>query len=107
MTVKVVEIRDRGTLVPALAVRLDVTEEKERRLLKHAGYGDNPETYVLLIRLTDAPYSPFAHGAARTLNVAHNYLIENFDKVEHGGVICVEHLLGERETPKTSEVNVG
>jgi hypothetical protein len=35
--------------------------------------------------------------------VAHKHISENFDRLESGSVVCVEHLLGERPEPKTSE----
>lgn len=107
MTCKTVEIRDRGTFVPALAVRLDPSDERDRWLLGRAGFGATPDAqreYVLLINLeTDAPYDAYRHGPARTLGVAHQHLIEHFDAVENGAVVDVEFLLGERAEPKHSE----
>lgn len=43
MTAKTIEIRDRGTFVPALAIRLEPTNEADRYLLGRAGYSSNPE----------------------------------------------------------------
>ena len=107
MTVKSIEIRDRGTFVPALAIRLDPSDERDRFLLARAGFGTTPEAqraYVLLINLVkDAPYDAHAHGQARTLTVAHLHLIDNFDRVDNGAVIDVEYLLCERDAPKVSE----
>ena len=107
MTCKTIEIRDRGTFIPALLVRLDPTDERDRWLLGRAGFGTTPEaqgSYVLLINLVkDAPYDAFGHGRARTLQVAHQHAIDHFDDLSNGQVVCVEHLLGEREEPKVSE----
>lgn len=106
MTCKTIEIRDRGTFIPALAVRLDPACERDRWLMARAGFGREPESqgsYVLLFRLEDAPHDPFKHGPARTLRVAHHHVVENFDAIESGVVIDVEYLLGERLTPKESE----
>ena len=107
MTCKTIEIRDRGTFVPALAVRLDPSDERDRWLLARSGFGstaDAQREYVLLINLVkDAPYDAFGHGPARTLGVAHRHLIEHFDEVANGAVVDVEYLLGERAEPKPSE----
>ena len=81
MTCKTIEIRDRGTFVPALAVRLDPADERDRWLLSRAGFGTDAADqrgYVLLI-------------------------IEHFNSVENGAVVDVEYLLGERPEPKRSE----
>ena len=107
MTCKTIEIRDRGTFVPALLVRLDPTDERDRWLLSRAGFGATAEAmreYVLLINLVkDAPYDPYGHGSARSLGVAHQHVIEHFDEIKNGQVVCVEYLLGERAEPKVSE----
>lgn len=108
MTCKTIEIRDRGTFIPALAIRLDPSDDRDRWLLARAGFGREAEDqgrYVLLINLVkDAPYDPFGHGPARTLGVVHQHLIEHFEEVGNGAVVDVEYLLGERAEPKTSEV---
>lgn len=107
MVCKVLEIRDRGTFIPALALRLDPANEQERRLMSRAGYGLTVEAqreYILLLRLEDAPYDPFEHGGGTTLRDAHLYLNKHFDEVENGQVICTEYLRGERSEPKESEV---
>lgn len=110
MTCKTIEIRDAGTFVPALAIRLDPTDERDRWLLARAGFGttsDAQREYILLINLVkDAPYDAFAHGPARTLGVVHRHLNEHFADVENGAVLDVEFLLGERETAKVSEAAV-
>ena len=37
------------------------------------------------------------------MTAAHQHIIENFDEIEHGGLVDVEFILGETEEPKTSE----
>ena len=107
MTCKTIEIRDRGTFVPVLLVRLDPTDERDRWLLARAGFGTTPEAqgaYVLFINLVkDAPYDPFGHGPARTFQVAHRHVLEDFDALTNGQVLDVEFLLGETTAPKVSE----
>lgn len=106
MTCKTIEIRDRGTFVPALLVRLDPTDERDLYLLARCGFGNTAEAqreYVLLINLAKAPYDPYGHGPARTLGLAHRHVLAHFDDLPNGAVVDVEYLLGERIEPKRSE----
>lgn len=120
MIVKAIEIRDRGTFIPALAVKMvpvsdwepNVSErmaEAERYLLRRAGYGFvNP--CVMLCRMDAngvarcASYDPYSWGADdRTFCVAHNYITDHFDELESGAVVDVEWILKETAEPKKSE----
>jgi hypothetical protein len=107
MTSKMIEIRDRGTFVPALATRLDTGLEHERWLLREAGF-EAPHEYVLLCKITGggghmkATTDPF-DWCDRTYFTVHKYLLEHFDEVRPGQVLDVEYILGEKPTPKQSE----
>ncbi|MCP4967394.1 MAG: hypothetical protein GY926_19450 [bacterium] len=109
--VKMFEIRDRGTFIPAIAVRLKPVNEAERYLAARAGYGVRPweqGEYVLLTRLSgDEPTTHHApeHWGGRTMPVAHRHITESWDDLETGQVIDVEHVLGETAEPKKSEQN--
>jgi len=111
MIAKTFEIRDAATFIPALAVKLEPTNEADRYLLARAGYGrtrEDQSEYVQLIRINGgsgkSACDPYDWGTVpRTFFVAHKYIIEHFDYLESGAVICVETILGERTTPKTSE----
>lgn len=101
---KVVEIRDRGTFIPALATRIDPDNERERTLFARAGFGLEPATqreYVMLTMLTSArsQHDPFAWGD-RTMTSAHRFIAECWDTLTSGAVVDVEHLLGETAQPK-------
>ena len=115
MIVKAIEIRDRGTFIPALAVKMVPSTdepgqfEPERYLLCRAGYGP-VEPCVILCRMEvsgvdrNATYDPFAWGGdARTFQVAHQYIIEHFDELDSGAVVDVEFILRETKAPKQSE----
>lgn len=110
MTTKLLEIRDRGTFIPAIAIRLDPTCEADRYLLDRAGFGQNPalqRKYVLMAKLEGGKITYdsahwFADGT-RTMAVAHGYVIGQFDELNSGGVIDVEFILGETQTKKRSE----
>lgn len=106
MRCKTIEVRDAATFIPVLAVKLEPECEEDRYLLARAGYGTNPERqgeYVLLLRLDGPHYDPYSHGTARTLAVAHEWLIANFDLARPGEVVDVQFLLGETAEPKRSE----
>lgn len=108
MIAKTVEIRDAGTFIPALAVRLVPTNEADRYLLGRAGYGTTPSRqseYVVLVRLAGdgrATWDPHYWGS-RTMQHAHAWILAHFDEMESGVVVDVEFILGKRDTPKTSE----
>ena len=124
MIVKAIEIRDRGTFIPALAVKMVPAtewlvgtkeweaeptriEEAERYLLRRAGYGF-VDPCVVLCRMDanggsrNASYDPYGWGD-RTFKVAHDYITEHFDELESGAVVDVEFILGESTEPKQSE----
>lgn len=109
MEIKAFELRDAGTFVPSLAIRVDPFNEAERFLIGRAGYGTDPDTqreYIIFMGLHDlqAHYSPHDWGSTnRTRTVAHQYIIDNWDALEHGAVIDVQFILGETEKPKQSE----
>lgn len=131
--VKIFEIRDRGTFMPMMAVRLmirlpecrgihtatdfsitPVNDSQEDWLLRRAGYGrdmilnhgDEADTfYVILVKLdgVKAEYDPFAWSNPRTLSTAHQHILANWDKLKSGDLIDVEFILGESAAPNESE----
>jgi len=109
MISKMVEVRDRGTFIPMLAVKLDSENEQEQWLLRQAGfYGANE--YVLLAKISGGSghfkctTDPFDWGDNdRTHAAAHRYLTDHFDEVAHGEVLDVEVILGEKYAPKISQ----
>ena len=126
MKVKAFEIRDKGTFIPAIGILMEPAfeegallppvlkeqREAERFLLRRAGFSCEHEEGcprdVILCRMEasglvrTATYDQFAWGD-RTFFTAHKYIREHWDEIQSGAVICVEHILGERERPKQSE----
>ncbi len=107
MEVKTIEIRDRITFIPALAVRFTPWQEdpQDEYLFRRAGYR---EPYVLLVKLTDAlsyfhPFDWDERLSGRTMGTAHQYLLDHWDEIPSGSVLDVEYVLGETKTPKVSE----
>ena len=125
MVSKIIEIRDSGTFIPALAVRLGSPNEIERIMLGKSGFGRTMEEqaeYIVLCKINGGEpcachIDPFSWGQnPRTMFVAHMYLLnrqhefgtgaekhDGFDALPQGALIDVEYILGLRETPQVSE----
>ncbi len=106
-TTKTFEIRDRMTLIPALAIRLDPKCEGDRHLFARGGFGTRPEDqrrYVLFMDLEDyrIHWDPLK-WRDRTMSTAHNHVLANWDELESGQVLDVEYILRETSSPKVSE----
>lgn len=97
MVSKIIEIRDCGTFIPALAIRLGSPDERERYLLARSGFGrtykDQCE-YIALIKINggepcSAHIDPFAWGQnPRTMFVAHMYLLNRHHEFERDKFWC-------------------
>lgn len=107
MEIKLFEIRDAATTIPAMATRLSARSEAERWLLSKAGYGVDPgdQHYVLFMRLADCEsyYDPYSWHGSRTMHLAHVHVLEQWDKLKSGDVVDVQFVLGETKEPKLSE----
>ena len=107
MEVKTFEVRDVGTFVAVLAIKLDAFGgTRACALLQRCGYNLAARN-IILTRLDGhgrATNDPCDWGVARTMRVAHGYLYDNWPHLEDGQVICVEHILGERDKPKETEL---
>lgn len=106
---KAFEIRDRATLIPVIATRLQSADEQENWLMRRAGFSGY-DAHVILCRMDcpdcnrSATYDPHGWGGgARTLPVAHQYIWSNWDDLSSGSVIDVEFILNETQEAKTSE----
>jgi hypothetical protein len=101
--VKRVEIRDAATTMPAIALR--VTGGSDDPILWRAGFGEVPLVILVDIVNWQCQYDPYSWAkSARTLPAAHRWLTENWEQHRDGGVVDVEFILGQRETPKEPEI---
>lgn len=108
MKTKTFEVRDAGTFIPVLAIKLVPADERDRYLLARAGFGRSKEeqaSYVVLIHLVDghANHDPYCWPVGRTMEEAHKYIKKNFDSLQNGAVVDVEFILGITDAPKASE----
>jgi hypothetical protein len=100
MIIKQVEIRDVGTLIPAIAIRFS---GEDGWLFRKSGFqGDTPYVYLVTLATSYANYDPFAWGN-RTMNTVHLQLLNHWDDVPDDSVIDVEFLLGESSVSKVSD----
>lgn len=108
------EVRDKGTFIPVMAVRLlhelDDPDENDQAawMLRKCGFGDIPSDFVVVFRMDIHPikgmWSPYEWtGASRTMPTAHDYIMGNFHKLKDGDVVDVEWILGETDHPKQSD----
>ena len=108
METKILELRDRATFIPVLAMRLSSENEAERSLLARGGWGINSEDhkqYIILMRMdgqVNANFDPCDWGD-RTFSVAHSYITKEFDNLVSGDVVDVEFILGETDTKKVAQ----
>ena len=124
MITKAIEVRDRATFIPALAVLMvprppahlgfptpDLAEihAAERFLLQRAGYNvDFPEPLVMLIRMEaqgnarEAAFDPYDWGVG-TMCSAHIWIQKNWSTIKSGDVVDVEFVTGATKAPKQSE----
>lgn len=107
MRAKTIEIRDKATFIPALAIRLDPVNARDRWLLARAGFGRTAEAqggYTLLVHLSNLQIRyDWASWTNRTMQEAHRYVHKMFDELEPGEVVDVEYILGFTNRPKASE----
>lgn len=99
--VKTFQIRDKGTCIPVMCVRI-VPELADREFLR-AGFRDVP--YVIMTdlqNLSKTSYDPHS-WEHRTHSVAHLNIRDNWHELEHGEVIDVEYILGETKQRKEKE----
>lgn len=113
MKTKLFEVRDEGTNISVMAIKLGgETNLAENGILAHAGYGVSPQkrldsNYVILVKLNgsniEVNHDPFKWPGSRTMCYAHTYIQRNFDELTSGDVIDIQYLGGETKTPKTSD----
>ncbi len=110
MEVKTLEIRDAGTFIPVMAINLDPRDEAERWLFARAGYGpdgDAQSQYVVVVKLAtlECQHGPYGwyDTSPRTMLLAHQHIVENWQFLTNGDVIDVEYILGETTIRKVSE----
>lgn len=109
VNMKIFEVRDRATLMPTLALKFNAANENEKWLLMTAGYGYSAEDqgeYILVGPIDgghgDMTTDPFEHRS-REMREAHLYIRDHWTELDHGAVIDLEFLRGEKDKPAISD----
>ena len=97
MKMKVLEIRDEGTCIPALAIKMVADSPIEEKYLYYrSGYPNplehrNSRAAVVLMHLStqEAKVDPYDWDYARTMKAAHLYITDHFDELQDGQVVDV------------------
>ena len=100
------EIRDRFTTIPVIAIKTEAENDDEVRFYDRTGFGDSS---IVLINMNggaecESDCYDWRKDDTRTLFRAHQYIEDNFDDIPNKSVVDVEYILNETKQPKTSEI---
>jgi len=101
---KLVEIRDRATCIPALAIRMVAENAADPAqywaIHCQSGYPRDGSTIILMkLYGPEAHADPYEWGTSRTMTNAHRFITREFDKLTDGQVVDVRVILGEEQEP--------
>jgi hypothetical protein len=121
MKIKALEIRDKATFIPAIAIKMEARlngegdfdpksgaplmntiNEGQRYLMARCGFRGGDQIVVMKLNDQRASSDPYYWGN-RTIKTAHVYIEQQWDKLKDGDVVDVEFILGETKAPKVSE----
>ena len=106
----ILEVRDKGTLIPVMATMISNNtgeDAYEDNLMGRAGYGTYGMCMLTILESGETKNDPFKWDTcSRTMHEAHCYIYKHFNELSSGDVIDVEYILGESNIKKRSEVNV-
>jgi len=100
---QVLEIRDIGTFIPMLCVDMNHDNDDQRYLLRRCGYPCDAHPNILMTRLSGRWHASVERSYAwggRTFPVAHNWIIENWEKLTDGDVCRRGIILGETQSQR-------
>jgi hypothetical protein len=100
---KLFEIRDDGTHIPAVAVKLTPSSNDWDYPIRRAGFTTHPGVMLAKIATNGSSIDPYGWKGCRTMTTAHVYIENNWDTLKTGDVIDVEFVAGIRTVPKRSE----
>lgn len=104
MKTVILEVRDKNTFIPVLAIHLEPSTADAAYLFRRAGF-HRELPCVYLIRLSDMRGHADAYGwnEARTLGHAHTFIEKNIVMLYDGDVVDVQFILGETKSIVRSE----
>ena len=109
MKTKLLEIRDRGTCIPVLAIQMVAQSYIETKYLERTGYDEQGSCVVLMdLNNQNATSDPqgwhYMGRSQRTFGVAHDYIIDNWGQIREGDVIDVCYICKETHQVKVAEI---
>lgn len=96
--IKLLEIRDEATFIPAMAMRVS---RDDGYLMRRAGFG-SPMIYLIALATEKCGYDQFGWGN-RTMCGAHQIIERDWDTLKDGDVVDVQFELKETTEKKRSE----
>lgn len=99
---KLLEVRDRSTFIPVLAISMTSEDDAGLYLLRRVGFGSPNQIVLIHLDTVTAHVDPYVWNS-RTMIQAHLWIMENFWELRDGDVVDVEFILGETATKKVSE----
>lgn len=106
MKQKLIEIRDSGTCITAIAIKTEAANEFEEHFFGRGGWSNSNVVLIKCNGETRANYDPFDWRAdgSRTMFEAHRYIVEHFDELEDYALVDVQYILGETDQIKKSDI---
>lgn len=105
---KFLEIRDHGTFVPALAIRVEhdpADESRPSQLIARGGFFRGNGIYLMRLSDARAQCDPYEWGGNdRTHKAAHLYLEQHWPNVKDGDLLDVRVILEEETVPAETEL---
>jgi hypothetical protein len=103
METKILEVRDHGTFIPVVCIRMNTEGYGDGYLLSRAGF--HKDTHLVqLVWLSSgrSEYDPYKWND-RTMYNAHGFITTHWDSLKNGDVVDVAYILGETKELKQSE----
>ena len=100
---KFFEVRDEGTLIPVVAIRVRNGGGRPGALVRRAGINEPSVLLTALHGGRRAEVDPYNHGG-RTMPGAHRYIADNWDNLPDGALVDVRVAIGETLTPCESDL---
>ena len=107
MLIKFLEIRDKATCIPVIAIKMLADTEIQHKYLWRCGYPLDGSGIVLMKLEDQKATSDPCEWGGRTMPIAHEYILKNFNTLKDGDVIDVRIYLGEAKTPAAAEIISG
>jgi len=108
--VKLLEIRDEGTKIAAMAIKMFGANKKQRQILRFSGFNQTtPDEYLVALTYVacnnrQINFDYFEWSNSRTMKAAHSYIEEHFDDLKDGDVVDAEFILKLTDKPKKAEI---